>query len=172
MFCQNKAVLPLSLMPNGVMPTVKCGVSTYLYYREDGDLYFYDADKKIEFNLFHLTCRTATTPGTIPTDTMYFGIANQPITIDNVKTLLGAYSYGNTSIAVTIFATPEAPKQNTIHIVIPAVKAFTITQNGINVRPTFTEIGTIVVDTVTCKLYSTASNKYIDMDSTFIITLI
>lgn len=171
MFCQNKAVLPLSLMPNGVMPTVKCGVSTYLYYREDGDLYFYDANIKTEFNLFHLTCRTATTPGIIPTDNLYFGIANQPITPTNVKTLLSAYSYGNTSIAVTIFATPQSPRVDTIHIVVPAVKTFTITQNGINIKPAFTEIGSIIVDTVTCKLYSTSSNKFIDIDSTFIIGL-
>ena len=171
MFCQNKAVLPLSLMPNGVMPTVKCGVSTYLYYREDGDLYFYDADIKTEFNLFHLTCRTSTTPGVIPTDIIYFGITNQSITVDTVKTLLNSYSYGNTSIAVTIFASAQSPKVNTIHVVVPAVKSFTITQNGINVRPSFTEIGTIVINTVTYKLYSTASNKYIDTDSVFIIGL-
>lgn len=171
MFCQNKAVLPLSLMPNGVMPTVKCGVSTYLYYREDGDLYFYNADMKTEFNLFSLTCRTSTEQGVIPTDTLYFGIANQSVLTTNIKVLLTPYSYGNTSIAVNIFATPESPKVDTISIAIPTGKVFSITQNGFDIKPSFNEIGNFTLDGAMYTLYSTENNKYIDMDSIFIITL-
>lgn len=171
MACQNKSITPLSLLPDGVMPVPKCGKSTFLYYREDGDLYFYDADIKTEFNLFHLTCRTSTETGTIPTNSLYFGITDQNIIDTNIKLLLTQYSYGNTSIAVTIFATPENPKVDKISILIPIGKVFNITQNGFTVRPSFTEIGNIALDDITYTLYNTANDKFIDMDSTFIITL-
>jgi len=172
MTCQNRSVTQLSVLPDGVMPTVVCSQSTYIYYREDGDLYFYDAAIATEFNLFHMTCRTSTTLGVIDTYKLYFGITTETITDINIETYLTKIPYSNTAVTGTITATIAAPKSNTIYVIIPTAKDFTITESGFNIRNSFTQSTQITIASVVYRIYKTASTKTYTINSSFIITLV
>jgi len=168
----NKDAVNLGTLPAGVFPVYSQPDSLYLYYRENGHLYFYNCLLQYEWDLTALQ-----PPITINTPTselydLYIGITTATITSGNIDTVLSKSSIYLSNVANTILNGSSTPIEGNAYVVVPANKSFKITQNSIDITGQYSQIGTVIINNILYNIWKDSKPSYIDEIITFNTRLI